>query len=97
MRTFMVALKESTNADPKELIGRLDEERFPETYNFIAGKAWFVAVRSTMTTPDDAADVLLKSTNDPEDLTFVVAEVGDYQGFADQGLWQKLEAWEFGG
>ena len=61
---------------------------FPHVYNVQAG-SWVVA--SPMQTCTDVAGAL--GMNSERGTTGIVVKVGDYYGFYDKALWEKIEAW----
>ena len=42
MRFFMVAVKDAGDGDPKQLIEKLNKDRFPEAFEYLKGRVWLV-------------------------------------------------------
>ena len=94
MHTFLVALKDGGDADPEDIMGRLDKERFPETYSFMDSTVWFVAAKSPTATAADISEQLAPGEDEIAGWpVFVVLKLREYHGVADPALWDKLEAW----
>ena len=94
MHTFLVALKDGGDADPEDIMGRLDKDRFPETYSFMNKAVWFVAAKSPTATAADISEQLAPDSDDVDAWpVFVVLKLREYHGVADTSLWDKLEAW----
>lgn len=86
MDCFVVAIPESSKL-PVDAVPRA----FPEHCIQVAGRTWIVSG------PETCADVAERLGIGPDDeagfASGVVTKIADYNGYADNTLWEKLDAW----
>lgn len=99
MPCFLVAVKDAVDDDRSALLRKLNKDRFPETIEYIKQRVWLVVATRPTTTTGDLVEALAPEEDEESLPLFFATKLhqGQYNGIADIGLWEKLEAWEDAG
>ena len=93
LRLFIVVVMESSE-DPSGIFEKLDQGRFPDTYQLVKPGVWLVRAATSTTTTGDLVDALAPEGREEIWPDFLVVKAAAYHGVAVQDLWEKLKAWE---
>lgn len=99
MRFFMVAFEEH-DGDSKQLMARLDKDRFPDVFEYLQSHVWLVRATSPTDTSSDIVDALIAAAaeEDRDQETqrmplMLVVKSEAFDGIAESRVWEKLDAW----
>ena len=93
LRFFVVIVMES-DEEPRDILEKLDKDRFPDTYELAKPGVWLVRAATSTTTTGDLVDALAPAGREATWPDFLVVKAAAYHGVAVQDLWEKLKAWE---